>query len=99
MSVQATCYKAKMAEKYDWALEATLLEDLPPEKDGTPQYRELVSGDLKRCFDYAATMTPEGRRKLHIETRSGDRIDAIELAEFFDEAAGARAVQKPIELP
>ena len=88
-----------MTEKYDWTLQATLLEDLPPEKDGTPQYRELVSGDLKRCFDYAATMTPEGRRKLHVKTSTGDRIDTAELVEFFNESAGVPVAHEPIELP
>ena len=86
-------------ENYDWAEAATLLEDLPPERDGAPEYRELINGDLKRCFDYAATITTEGRRKLHIETARGRRIEAFELAEFFNEAPRPRAVQKPIDLP
>ncbi len=77
-----------MSKKHDWAIGATLLEDLPPKKDGSPQYRELVSDTLKRCFDYAEMMSLEGRRKLHIETADGDRIEAADIAEFFgDEAA------------
>ena len=50
-----------MSKKHDWAIGATLLEDLPPKKDGSPQYRELVSDTLKRCFDYAEMMSLEGR--------------------------------------
>ena len=77
-----------MSRKHDWAIGATLLEDLPPEKDGSPQYRELVRDTLKTCFDYAGMMSLEGRRKLHIETADGDRIEAADIAEFFgDEAA------------
>lgn len=77
-----------MSKTYDWTTGATLLENLPPEADGSPQYRELVSDTLKRCFDYAEMMSVEGRRKLHIETADGDRIEAADIAEFFgDEAA------------
>lgn len=72
-----------MSKNYDWATGATLLEDLPPERDGSPQYRELVSGTLRRCFDYVAMMSVEGRRKLHIETADGGRIEAAELADSF----------------
>jgi len=77
-----------MSKTYDWAMGATLLEDLPGEKDGSPQYRELVSDSLKRCFDYAQMMSLEGRRRVHIETADGGRIEAAEIAEYFgDEAA------------
>lgn len=83
-----------MARDYDWAMGATLLEDLPPESDGSPQYRELVSGDLRRCFDYAGTMTIEGRRKLHIETADGGRIEAAELANSFGDGAARSAERR-----
>jgi len=77
---------------------ATLLEDLPPETDGSPHYRELVSGDLRRCFDYAAMMSVEGRRKLHIETADGGRIEAAELAESFGDEAVEHATLGPARL-
>ena len=76
-----------MPKDYDWTMGATLLEDLPPEPDGSPQYRELVSDTLRRCFDYAAMMSVEGRRKLHIETADGGRIEAAELADSFGDRA------------
>ena len=88
-----------MMQEYDWAAGATLLEDLPPHEDGSPQYRELIRGDLERCFDYARTMTVEGRRTLHIEIADGSRIEAIELGAFFGDAAEAPNPQKPVELP
>jgi hypothetical protein len=82
----------------DWATGATLLEDLPPEKDGSPQYRALVSDTLKRCIDYAEMMTLEGRRRLHIETADGDRIEAAEIAAFFGDQAAEPAELGPAGL-
>lgn len=79
-----------MSETHDRAAGATLLEDLPDEKDGSRQYRELISDTLQRCYDYAGTMTPEGRARLHIETADGERIEAAEIAAHFgDEAVEA----------
>jgi len=87
-----------MPREYDWAMGATLLEDLPPEPDGAPQYRELVSDDLRRCFDYAGMMSVEGRRKLHIETADGGRIEAAELADSFGDGAAEPVILGPSRL-
>jgi hypothetical protein len=88
----------RMPRDYDWAMGATLLEDLPPEPDGSPRYRELVSDTLRRCFDYAAMMTVEGRRKLHIETADGGRIEAAELAESFGDGTAEHVTLGPARL-
>ena len=87
-----------MSRNYDWAMGATLLEDLPPEKDGSPQYRELVSDTLRRCFDYAEMMSVEGLGKLHIETADGGRIEAAEIAAFFGDKAAEPAAIGPAGL-
>lgn len=87
-----------MPRDYDWAMGATLLEDLPPETDGSPQYRELVSDNLRRCFDYAGMMSVEGRRKLHIETADGGRIEAEEIAGSFGDEAAEPVTLEPSRL-
>lgn len=87
-----------MSKDYDWAMEAVLLEDLPPETEGAPQYRERIKGSLERCFDHARTMTPEGRRKLHIETADGGRIEAAEIAAYFGDEAADPVALKPTDL-
>ena len=76
-----------MRERYDWSEPATLLEKLPPNKNGSPQYRELITGDLRRCFDYARTMTAEARSIAHIELIRGGRIDMDEFDAFSDDRA------------
>lgn len=46
-----------MIEDRDWEMGATLLETLPRETEGTPQFREVVGGTLRRCLEQAGTMT------------------------------------------
>jgi hypothetical protein len=74
-----------MREQYDWSEPATLLEKLPPDKNGSPQYRELITGDLRRCFEYARKMTAEARSIAHIELNRGGRIEVNEFDAFSDE--------------
>ena len=87
-----------MSTDYDWTIGATLLQNLPPDKLGAAQYRELVSDTLQRCFDYAEMMSPEGLAKLHIETADGDRIEAVEIAGYFGDKAAEPAAVGPAGL-
>ena len=87
-----------MAEERDWEAQAILLEALPRETEGQPQFRELVRGTLRRCFEQAAIMTPEGRRKLHIETADGGRIDTGEIAAHFSDVPSQPVEMKPSDL-
>lgn len=74
-----------MGEQRDWSEGATLLEQLPPDKNGSPQHRELITGDLRRCVDYARTMTAEARHIAHIELVRGGRVELKEFDEFADD--------------
>ena len=87
-----------MSHEQDLETEATLLETLPRETEGTAQFREIVSGTLRRCFEQAATMTPEARRKLHIETADGGRIDTAEIAAHFGDPPCPPVDMKPTDL-
>ncbi len=87
-----------MAEEREWEVQATLLEALPRETEGQPQFRELVRGTLPRCFGQAAIMTPEGRRKLHNETADGGRIDTGEIAAHFGDLPFQPVEMKPSDL-
>lgn len=87
-----------MAENHDMDADAVLLELLPPETEGQAQYRELIRGPLERCFAQAATLTPEGRRKLHIELADGGRIETAEIAAHFGDAPLAPVDLKPTDL-
>lgn len=87
-----------MSDARDRDAEATLLEALPRETEGQAQYRELISGTLDRCFERAGTMTPEGRRKLHIELADGSVIDTAGIAVHFGDPPGATVDMKPTDL-
>lgn len=76
-----------MHAQFDWSEPAALLERLPPDKDGSPQYRELITGDVRRCVDHAATLTAEARSITHIELVRGGRIALDELDAFADDRA------------
>jgi hypothetical protein len=87
-----------MSGERDWEMQATLLEALPRETEGPPQFRELVRGTLRRCFEQAAIMTQEGRRKLHIETADGRRIDTGEITAHFGDSPSPPMEMKPTDL-
>lgn len=87
-----------MSAGRDLEIGATLLEALPRQTEGTAQFREIVSGTLRRCYAQAATMTVEGRRKLHIETADGGRIDTAEIAAHFGDPPCPPTEMKPIDL-
>lgn len=87
-----------MTEAINWDMDGTLLEVLPPETEGSPQYRELVAGSLRRCFDYLAMMSVEGRRRTHIETADGGRIGPEEIAAHFSDAPADPIHLRPTDL-
>jgi len=87
-----------MSHEHDPEAEATLLETLPRETEGTPQFREIVRGTLQRCFEQAATMTPEARRKLHIELADGGLIDSAAIAAHFGDPLAPPPDMKPTDL-
>lgn len=87
-----------MIEDRDGEMSATLLEALPRETEGMPQFREVVSGTLRRCLEHAGTMTPEAQCKLHIELTDGGRIDTDEIMAHFGHSLDRPVDMKPTDL-
>jgi hypothetical protein len=73
---------------YDLDAFATLMDAGPFEGDPHSSERARVNSSLGQCFDFAATMTPEARRHIHIRLADGPVIGPDEIEAWL---AGAPA--------
>ena len=64
---------------------AVLMDHGPFESDPTSSDRARVTTSLQQCLEFAATMTPEARRGIHIVLDTGDTIDAAEIEQLIAE--------------
>ena len=62
---------------------ASLMDEGPAPSDPTLSDRARVNTSLEQCFDFAATMTPEARRHIHIQLADGSVIGAEELEHYL----------------
>jgi hypothetical protein len=72
---------------YDLNAFAVLSDKGPFETDPTSSDRARVSTSLAQCFEYAATMTPEARRDIHIRVDDGTVIGPAEIEEYLSGTA------------
>lgn len=62
---------------------AILMDEGPAPGDPTLSDRARVSTSLEQCFEFAATMTPEARRHIHIQLADGSVIGAEEIERYL----------------